>query len=305
MNDVQRAELEAGQRCDEFNSNADNLTVIGAIEGMNTIITGIADQVLAVEEAEEAQQHDYGDVSDEKELAKEEMAKQVIKFALRGKVKAEQLELEEISTALDHAKTYITKADDVLAVTRANDMKDLMNENKGPGGVLTNIVVGNIDTMTDAIKAFTDLRNKPTNIIKEKKADGTDLIQPEIDLLKGFIKQEIDLLHSYLDDTDDAPMVDEFELKAHVIILGRKHNIVLAHLVRDEDGGAITDGRFECERNGKFAVGNSFNDKYQIDRITPGEAYFNATAVGRIAVRMAIGVKRGKLVEVTIRMVRG
>lgn len=305
MKDLQRAELEAGERCDEFNSDADHLTVIGGIEGMNTIITGIAAQVAAIQAAEDAQQHDYGEVSNEKEQAKEEMAKQVIKYALRGKVKAEQLGLEEIATALDRPKTYIFKADDVLAATRANDMKNLMNANKGPGGVLTNIIAGNITTMGDAIQAFVDLRNRPINIIKEKKADGTDLIQPEIDLLKGFIQQEIELLHSYLDDTDDANLVNQFELKSRAILLGRRHNIVLAHLVRDEDGGAITDGRLECERNGKFVLGNTFNDKYEIERIMSGPAYFNASAEGRIPVRRAITVEKGKMVEVTIRMVRG
>jgi len=302
MTDEQRAELEAGQRCNDFNSNADNLIVIGGIEGMNDIINGIANKVEAIETAESAQQHDYGDIKDDKELAKKEMAKQVIKFARRGKVKAQQLGLTAIATALDHPSSYILTADAVLAITRATDMKDLMDDNKGPGGVLTNIVVGNITTMTEAIDNFDELKHKPTENIKTKKADGTDLIQPEIDSLKSFIAQQIDLMHSYLDDTDDAPMVNEFELDAHAIILGRKHNIVLAHLIKEEDGTAITNGKFTCLRNGKFANGNTFNDKYQIERITQGEAHFTATAPGRIPVELDIEVLKGKTVEVTIRM---
>lgn len=302
MTDLQNAELVAGQRVDEFNSNADNLVVIGGIDDMSAIISRIGEQVAAVELAETAQQTDSADVSGEKKGFKEEMGKLVVRYAMRGEVKATFLGLTELAAGLNHPTTYITAVDDVLAVTRATAMRDLMDANKGPGGPLVNIVAADIALIDTAIGNFVVIRNKPTNIIKEKKADGTDLIQPEIDALKFFIGQELKLLKSYLTGTVNEPMIAEFELKAHAIVLGTRHNIVLVHLLKVENDEAIVDGEVVCERNGKSAVGDGFTDEYRIEGILSGAANFVVSAPGRVGVTQAIVVEKAKTVAVTIKL---
>ena len=301
MTDEQRADFEAGLRAKKF--NADNSTALGSIsdDTLPGIIAGIIAQVGATELAEGKQQHDAGDVSGDKEELKKEMGKVVIKFAMRGQVKAEVLGLDELASSLEHPVGYISGVDDVLAVTRANDLKGIMNVNKGPDGVLANIVEGDISTMTDAIKAFTDVQTDPTDIVKEKKAEGTDKIQPAVDLLNDFMEKERKLLHSYWDGTANSGLVDEFDLKSHPILLGRRHNIVSVTMVKDEEGGALQGGLLTCLANDKTSDGDKTN-VYTIEGIRNGVRGFRAEAAGRVSQDFDVTVKRGRTVEVTVRM---
>ena len=303
MTDLQRADLEAGQRGEKFNSvNSAALDAINLVDDtLSPIIEGIITQVQAVEEAEAAQQHDAGDVGTEKGNLKTAMGKIVIRYALRGEVKAASINNAELTTSLQHPVTYITDVDDVLAITHANDMKQIMNDNKGPAGLLTNIVAADIDLMTVAIKEFKDIASKPTDVIKEKKAQGTDKIQPEIDKLNDFTDAERKLLHSYWEGTDNNGLMDEFDLKTHPVVLGKRHNIAAIILLKDEDGKELKGGLVTCVKNKKTSDGANTN-VYTIEGVQVGIQAFKAEAPGRVAVDFDVKIVRRKTVEVVVRM---
>ncbi len=301
MTDLQRADLEAGKRIKKFND--DNSVELATItdDSMGPVIVGVSDQVAAVELAESKQQADGGDVSGAKELAKKAMGKVIYKYAVRGQVKAEMIGNLLLASSLDHPLTYITEVDDVLSVTRAKELKQIMDTNKGPAGVLTNIVAADVTIMTNIIKGFTDLETLPTDVIKEKKSEGTDKIQPAIDLLNAFVAREGKLLHSYWSGGANDALVDEFDLKSHAVVLGKRHNIVEVTMVREEDGGPVIRGTFTCLKNNKVSDGGGTN-VYKIEGIPQGVQPFKAEAPGRKTESLDVIVKKGTTVEVIVKM---
>lgn len=301
MTDKQRADLEAGQRSQKFNS--DNSTLINTIEDdtVATIIAGVISQVQKVVDAEAAQQHDAGDVAETKRLAKIEMGDVVIRYALRGEVKAALISNTDLETALKQTLTYITEVDDVLSLTHANDIRSTLNDNKGPGGLLTNIVAGDITLIDAAIKAFDDIKTTPTDNVKEKKAQGTDKIQPEIDKLFEFIVAERKIFHSYWAGTANSGKMDEFDLKSEPIVLGKRHNIVSVTMLKAEDDSELTGALLTSLSNGKTSNGELTN-VYTIVGIRQGLRAFKAEATGRILQEFNITIKSRTTVEVTIRM---
>lgn len=255
MNDVQRADLDAAKRGVLFNDNPD--VPIGSITDtdLTDIIIDIKNQIDKVDKAEDKQQHDYGDVSTEKENMKQVMGTTIIKYSLRGKTRAERLGLTTLASELDHPETYITQGDGTISITRATDMKNTMKLNIGPAGPFTNITDGDILDMEGAIKNYSDLKELPAANIKEKKAQGTDLIQPEIDKLNAYVVQEQNVLHSYWDGTDNEKFADEFDLLTHAVVLGKRHNIVSITLLKEEDGLELKGGKVTCLKNDKTSDG--------------------------------------------------
>jgi len=301
MTDKQRADLEAGQRGNKFNS--DHSVLLNSIDDddLPGIITGISNQVEAIELAESKQQRDFGKTSKEKNKLKMAMATTVKRYALRAKVKAKLLGLNALENSLKRSKSYIAKVDDILAVTRAKGMKKIMADNKGPGGPLTNITAGDITIMTDAIKAFEKIRNKPTINIKEKKAQGTNRLEPEIKKLKVFINQERNILESYLEGTRNAKLINEFKLKTDSVVLGTRQNMVQVTLLKDEDGKPIMDGKVTSLVNKKTSEGG-FTNVYLIKGIQAGMRKFRAEAEGRVTAEFDVKVEKKKTVDVVVRM---
>ena len=301
MNDVQRADLDAANRGVVFNENPDVPTGAITDADLAEIMHDIVGQIEKVNTAESKQQHDYGTVSTDKEALKLLMGETVIRFALRGKTRAERLGLITLASELDHPVTFLTHDDATISITRATDMKDVMKAKIGPLGPFTNISADEILEMEDTITKFTAIKEQPTANVKEKKALGTDIIQPEIDLLNGFILQEHNLLHSYWDGTDNEKFANEFDLQTHAVVLGKRHNIAEVILLKDEDGKELKGGLVTCLKNNKTSDGANTN-VYEIVGIPVGLQSFKAEAPGRVMVDFDIAIKRGKKVEMVVRM---
>jgi len=304
MTDIQRADLEAAKRGNDFNNITENATALATIvdDDLPNIITEISEQIKVVTDAEWAQQHDGGDLSGNKELLKTAMAKLVIKYALRGQVKAGRLGLETLESALHQSVTFILQADGVLAVTRATDLRNTLNDNIAPAGPLTNVTLVNIKEIDKVINAFETSMNAPTSAIDTKKAQGTDKIQPAVNVLNGLIDQEKTLLHSYwADDETYSGLADEFDLTTHAVVLGIRHNNVDVTLVKDEDGTALAGATVTCLKNKKKVTSVSKNE-YIIEGVQVGSQPFLAEAAGRVSVNFDVKVVRKSTVNVVIRM---
>src|SRR5437870_2284177 len=139
MDDRQELRYAADQRGKQF--CIDHNGALIALEEYAAEKTNFDAQMLAVANALEKQGVEIVVIAADKAVDKKTMGDGVIKFALRGSVKAHQLGNLELELGLSHPVTYITDADDQTAITRATAMKKLMKDNIL---ILTNLTNANI-----------------------------------------------------------------------------------------------------------------------------------------------------------------
>ncbi len=193
MTDEQQLRYAADQRAKQF--CIDHNGALIALEEYAAEKTNFDAEMLALANALEKQGVEIVAIAADKKVDKKTMGDAIIKYALRGSVKAHQLGNLSLELGLSHPVTYITETDDQTAITRSTAMKKLMKDNIG---ILTNLINANILEMEGAITEFTNEKNKPKQAIEVKKATGTDLIGPlldEIDVPRDNIGK---LVHSYL-----------------------------------------------------------------------------------------------------------
>jgi hypothetical protein len=115
-------------------------------------------------------------------------------FAERGCVQAHLLGETKMQESLDFPVTYIIRAQDKLALSRATDLKEYMKANMGK---LTEIKAADITDMDNVITKFNDVMNLPESDIKTRKSEGTELISQSITKLETDKAMMGKLIHSY------------------------------------------------------------------------------------------------------------
>lgn len=128
------------------------------------------------------------------------MADTVIKFALWGMVKANQVNNTSLANALDEPLTYIKDASKTEAILRAKTLVDAMQENLA---ILTNIKAEDISNMQKTIDNYSKIKEDPLSGRKERKAMGTDVITKAEKQGKAATDNMFALVRSYL--TDENP----------------------------------------------------------------------------------------------------
>ncbi len=236
-------------------------------------------------------QGEEGDGLVEDKLEKKaEMAKLVIKFALRGKVKAKALGMTTLWKGLDKVVTYISKASDEAALLRAKNLRKLMNDNLT---VLTNITTGNITTIDDAIAAFQAAKPMPQDHVEYRKTYGTDPLAAKIKEMDELVEALYDLLVSYFGETD-SEAVAEFRQAMQIINTGVRHTSVVVTFLAFEDNSVIGTGVLKSLDYEKSARTDS-EGVAAIVKIKPGkDKKFSAEASGRITALFTLHVKSGK-----------
>ena len=116
-----------------------------------------------------------------KTIYKKVMGNITISYCKRGYIQASILELSELAGSLKYPRSYITKAADKLALSRATDLRNILNENKEEITEITDIIIQEIDL---AISKFANILNKPKSKIKERKSEGTEKLAPNFEKLK-------------------------------------------------------------------------------------------------------------------------
>lgn len=157
--------------------------------------------------------------SDAVQIAKEDMAKVVTKYALRGGVKAQQTGNITLSNQLNHPITYILQAPKTVAVQRAKDLANQLNSNLS---TLINITAANITEMITAITAYHIIKDTPIINVQHRAATGTNPLPTAYIAAFTAIDNIFDLISSYFTDTNQ-PMVDEFAMAKHIIHTGIHH----------------------------------------------------------------------------------
>jgi hypothetical protein len=157
------------------------------------------------------------------------MAESLFKFSLRASVQAHILNNFELELSLDKPIGYFSECEDLLALRRATEQKDIMKNNLT---ILTELSPGDITQMESDIQVFSDARDKPDDQIKVKKALGTDPIPGllnDIDVHKNLVGK---LVYSYLPD-----LVAEWDERSRIgKPKGLRHISMAVHYISAESG---------------------------------------------------------------------
>jgi hypothetical protein len=227
MNNNQRAKLDTCNRVNSFNvTHATTLETIveyalekEAFDGALTIINA----------ATQVQSSTQGTSTDAVAIAKELMGKTVIKYALRAHVKAKQMGNTILANHLDHPLTYVTQATKTLAVQRAKEIKDQLNNNLT---ILTNLSPEAITEIDSTINAYDALKDTPIIQIQQRVATGTNPLPKAYNAAFKAIDNMYDLISSYFMETN-RPLVDEFTLAKQIITTGVRRTGVSGTVLKD------------------------------------------------------------------------
>ena len=218
MNNVQRAQLDACNRVKDFNTK--NATALATIPEYAAEQTKFAAAYAIITNATQVQSAAEGTTSDATRIAKLLMGNTANKYALRGAVKARQLNNITLANNLSHPVTYITQAPKTLAVQRAKDIKQHLSDNLA---TLTNITAANITELGNVITAYDNIKDNPTIDVQTRAATGTNPLPAAFAAATLAMNNMHDLVTSYFIDTN-VPLVDEIGLSKQIINTGTHHN---------------------------------------------------------------------------------
>jgi hypothetical protein len=271
MNNTQRAKLDTCNRVKDFNSrNAADTATIKEYALEQAAFTAA---LTIINTATQVQSGTKATTGDAALLAKENMAKAVIKYALRGLVKAKQTGNITLGNHLDHTTGYISRATKTLAVLRAKDIRDQLNNNLA---ILSNITPDNIIEIDNAITTYDAIKDNPTIQIQQRVATGTNPLPEAYKAAFNAIDNMYDLISSYFIDTN-KPLVDEFTLAKQIITTGVHHTGVTGTVLKD--GKPVKDSTITIEGTNKTAM-TDIDGHYTISRIRTGNYIIKATNKG-------------------------
>ncbi len=293
MNKTQIAKREKFDRV--VNLVTKHALSLTTVDGLTTEMSDLGGTIVKIDTAA-TKQTDVAVGAIASEAAKLKMGKTIFKFALRSKVKAKKLNMLTLSHQLDEPITHYVSGSKVDLVLRAKSTRDLINDNK----VILVITAANITEMDDAIVEFVDLKGEPVMAQIESKAEGTDLLKPYFSSADDSVSNIIDLVESFVGDTQSA-LVNELKLSAELHIAGARHTSGEFEVVGDEDGMPLMKSIVEDTSNLKtFKMGS--DHKIVISSHHPGEFMFNISCAGYVPVPFGAMLNRGVVNSFTIRL---
>ena len=269
MTNTQRAKLDSCNRVKE-------IITIHAKE-LSTIAEFAAEQenfstaYATINNAAQVQSRPSGTTGDAVLDAKNNMANVVIKYALRGMVKAKQLKNITLANQLDHPFTYISYAPKTEAIYRANDLKNLLFNNLA---TLTNIT-NDINEIGKAIEDYNQIKDNPTIDKQNKAATGTNPLPDAFTAAFAAINNMYDLISSYFTQTN-KPMVDEFALAMQIINTGIHHTGIAGTVTKNDT--PVTEATITLvgtpksdttDLNGQFNISRTKSGDYIVEVTTP------------------------------------
>lgn len=268
MNNTQRAKLDTCNRVKEFNTK--HSEALATIEEYATEQTAFNNALVIINNAAQVQSGPAGTTSDATALAKETMAKLVIKYALRALVKAKQAGNTILANHLDHTLTYLLNATKTLAVQRAKEIRDQLNNNLA---TLTNVTATNITEISNAIAAYDAIKDKPTIDVQQRAATGTSQLPDAITAAFKAIENMFDLITSYFADTNKA-MVDEFTLAKQIINTGIHYTGVSGTVTKN--GSPLKNANVSIAGTNKIATTDT-DGHYTISKVKTGDYMLEAS----------------------------
>lgn len=273
MNNNQRARLDACNRVKDYTTR--HAADLATIPEMAAELVIFNNYLSIIKNAAQTQTTPSGAANDTVAIAKLLMTTTVIKFALRASVKAKQLGNVELYNKLNHPATYILQAPKTLALSRANELKQEMNDNLA---TLTNIVAANMTDMTNAIKGYNDIKDNPRNNIETKAATGTDVLPAAFTAIFSSIDNIFDLVYSYYYDSKKS-LVDELALNRQIINTGVRHSGIEGYVY--ENGAPSIGVIVMIDGTNKSGV-TDINGHYSIIKVKTGDYFIRAKNTGNV-----------------------
>ncbi|HRH49449.1 MAG TPA: carboxypeptidase-like regulatory domain-containing protein [Panacibacter sp.] len=292
MDNEQRAKLDSYNRISDFNETyaAD----IATIEGYDLEKTAFDGAVEIINKAGQAQAAKTGASKPAVSTEKAAMAETVSKYSMRGMVKARQTGNLTLASELDEPESYILFAPKTIAVQRAKELRDLMNDNLV---TLTTITAANITEMTDAINAYDKIKDEPIESIQTKKVKGTDVLPPQFTIADGAITNMLALTVSYFGK--DSEIARAFKKAMENINTGIRHTSILFTIV-DAANAPVTDATV-AEVDGK-SYATDEDGEVLIDSHRNGTFHFEISAPGKQTVKLSAKIKRGEENDFTVKL---
>jgi hypothetical protein len=294
MTNSQRAKLDSYNRVSDFNTKYS--TEVATIPEYAMEQTAFQDAVESILEAVNAQTQQSGVANDAVAAAKQTMASLTVKFAMRGAVKAKQLGNLILANQLDEPLTYITIAPKSIAVQRAKELRDYLNNNLG---ILANVTAADIGDIDAAIAAYNALKDDPTESLQTKKAAGTDILPPFIERADEAEDNMFMLIKSYF--ADNVVMVNEMELAIKIIHTGVHHTEVEITVVADETGNPVAGATVSDNTSNKQFTTDAHGIAH-LGSHRAGHFDFTVNAPGRNTVVLGATVARGTQNAFTVRL---
>lgn len=269
MNSVQRSKLDACNRVADFNARHEApLSTIAEYAAEQKVFNGALSNIDA---AAQVQSSAKGTITDTVQLARDTMANTVIKYALRGVVKARQANNLVLANQLNQPFSYISKTSKILAIQRSNEILQRIKDN---AATLTNITTANMEEIDNAIKAFDAVKDKPTIETQTRAATGTNPITDLLPIAFAAIDNMQNLIVSYFADSNKA-LVDEFVLARTLITNGVRHTGIEGIVTKA--GNAIagatinigTDKTAVTGHDGHYIIAKLKPGNYTIEAVTP------------------------------------
>jgi hypothetical protein len=227
MDHIQNAKRQSYGRVQLFNGKY--VTDLATIADYGPIKAAFDSKVTEIDEAHEAQKVETGGIEISADDLKREMALTTVKYGLRGAVKARQANEVEVVGRIHYRYTYIYYAGKNVAITRATDIRNALNDNLA---ICTNVTPADILVIDGAIAAYRAIADKPLAEQKTKKATGTDVLPGLFHEADAHLDNMYDLVYSYFFDTKPE-LVDELKLDMQIISTGGRHTGISAFVSLD------------------------------------------------------------------------
>ena len=127
-----------------------------------------------------------GGAKDESDKAQEALATTMNRIGMKAWAMADDKDETDLAKQVKRPISYFTGVSKNLCLTRAGALRDVLSNN---ASVFTNIKPADFTEIDAKILDFKNKRNKPTNVIKDAKAAGTNMIPKYVNTMdKAILK---------------------------------------------------------------------------------------------------------------------
>jgi hypothetical protein len=293
MNNRERAKSDSYDRIDAFNNS--NATDLATIPDYASELTNFNATRIKINAAENKQATDTSGAAFDSSSAKGIMTNTVIKFALRGAVKARNAGNNELAKQLAHHESYIYYAPKQLAIQYVTDMRDALNNNLT---ICTNVTAADITTIDAAINDYKVAQVEPIVARQLKKASGTDTLKGLIKDMDETVDNMYDLVYSYF-YSSKPEMVKALRLAMQVINTGLHHtgiHLIAIHEISGDFLQGITIKIIELNKT----IVTDINGLAQFDRVKAGTYHLEISGPGIATQNIVTAITRGHIAEMNI-----
>jgi hypothetical protein len=288
MRSRQKLHYEASKRVNEYYTLHENeFNAIAELKEEKIILD------KEIEQIEDAAAIQASDISGEaviKEEKKMQMINTVLRYALRGKVKAIRNGKKGLAEELDHPISYYDLSDTETCASRATATKDAIKNNLN---ILTNITIENVEEMQKTITEYRSVMVDPQVKKQTKKVKGTDTIEPFINASIETIENIGSLIHSYFPNSEISK---EFDAISKVGNDNTRHNHLILFAEDSDTQEPITTAKATNLKTNKTITADQ-EGQIIFNTVRNGKQHFRIEAPGYTTQEIFINVRRGTTTE--------